>query len=78
LIVTSNYSNLTVQRKLIQARLEKYKSGSLLVELGYNPVTKKKGRIMLEFTTTKRLADLKKKTQMKLSWYRQFIREKST
>jgi hypothetical protein len=41
LIVTSNYSNLTVE-KAIQARLEKYNQGSLLVELGYNLQLQKK------------------------------------
>jgi hypothetical protein len=45
LIVTSNYSNLTV-RKAIQADL-KVQPGNLVVELGYNLQLQKK-RIMLK------------------------------
>jgi hypothetical protein len=59
--------------KAIQARLEKYNQGSLLVELGYNLQLQKR-RMMLKFTTTKRLADSRKpKWSLR---YRQFIREK--
>jgi hypothetical protein len=44
--------------KAIQARLEKYNQGSLLVELGYNLQLQKKDDA--KFTTTKRLADSRK------------------
>jgi hypothetical protein len=63
LIVTSNYSNLTVQRA-IQARLEKYNQGSLLVELGYNLQLQKKDDAKIYYDQA--IGRLKK-TQMKFT-----------
>jgi hypothetical protein len=64
LIVTSNYSNLTVQRKPFKPDL-KSTTREALVELGYNLQLQKK-EDDAKFTTTKRLAD-SRKTQMKFT-----------
>jgi hypothetical protein len=59
-LIVSNYSNLTAE-KAIQARLGKVQTRKpVVMELGYNLQLQKR-RIMLKFTTTKRLADSRKK-----------------